>query len=171
MNDANRFYGKYRGTVTNNVDPLRIGRVQITVPDIPHVLSTWAMPCVPLAGLQTGMYMVPPMGAGVWVEFEQGDPDHPIYVGGWWGSAAEVPATAALTTPGLSVFVLQSQAPSQNAVVVSDVPVPPMLLGGIMLKAGLSSVTVDPSGVTITAPKIQINGLTIVNNGALTVTL
>jgi hypothetical protein len=171
MNDASRFYGKYRGTVVNNADPQRIGRVQVTVSDIPQVVSSWAMPCVPLAGLQTGMYMIPPVGAGVWVEFEQGDPDHPIYVGGWWGSVAEVPATASVTVPGMPVFVLQSQAPSQNAIVVSDVPVPPMLLGGIMLKAGTSSVTVDPSGVTITAPKIQVNGLTIVNNGALTVTL
>ena len=53
------------------------------------------MPCVPIAGKQEGMYMVPQVGAGVWIEFEQGDPDYPIWVGGFWGIAAEVPPAGA----------------------------------------------------------------------------
>ena len=48
--------------------------------------TTWAMPCVPIAGKQEGVYMVPQIGAGVWIEFEQGDPDYPIWVGGFWGA-------------------------------------------------------------------------------------
>ena len=88
-----RFYGKYRGTVLNNVDPLQIGRIQVIVPDVSTILpSSWAMPCAPVAGIQTGVFAVPPIGAGVWVEFEQGDPDYPIWAGCFWGSAAEVPA-------------------------------------------------------------------------------
>ena len=73
------FYGKYRGTVINNVDPLQ---------DRPHPgdgarrhragqPSTWAMPCVPVAGINMGVFTVPPIGAGVWIEFERGDPDYP----------------------------------------------------------------------------------------------
>ena len=46
--------------------------------------TTWALPCVPIAGKQDGVYMVPQIGAGVWIEFEQGDPDYPIWVGGFW---------------------------------------------------------------------------------------
>jgi hypothetical protein len=171
MNEGSKkFYGKYRGMVLNNIDPLKMGRVLVQVSDVSNVIpSSWAMPCVPVAGIQTGIYLIPLIGAGVWVEYEQGNPDYPIWVGCFWGSAAEVPATAALAPPGVPVII--AQTPSQNALVIADVPVPPMFVGGVMLKSGVSMLIVDPTGVTITAPKIQINGVTIINNGALTVTL
>ncbi len=80
--NAQQFYGKYRGTVINNVDPMQIGRIQVIVPDVSTVLPTsWAMPCLPTGGIQMGVLSVPSIGAGVWVEFEQGDPDYPIWVG------------------------------------------------------------------------------------------
>ena len=94
------YYGKYRGTVINNVDPLQIGRIQALVPDVTGVVpSSWALPCAPIAGIQNGMFAVPVIGSGVWIEFEQGDPDYPIYVGGFWGTAAEVPALAPIDSP------------------------------------------------------------------------
>ena len=87
-----RFYGKYRGLVTNNVDPQNLGRLQAMVPEVwgetPGL--SWAVPCAPFAGMQAGFFAVPPMGAGVWIEFEAGDVSRPIWVGGWWGTA-EVP--------------------------------------------------------------------------------
>ena len=87
-----RFYGKYRGIVTNNVDPQNLGRIQAMVPEVwgetPGL--SWAVPCAPYAGTQAGLFAVPPMGAGVWIEFEAGDVSRPIWVGGWWG-VAEVP--------------------------------------------------------------------------------
>src|SRR5262245_37713208 len=87
-----KYYGKYRGSVAQNLDPLQLGRIQVLVPDVSNVaLTSWAMPCVPIAGKQEGTFFVPQVGAGVWVEFEQGDPDYPIWVGGFWGIAAEVP--------------------------------------------------------------------------------
>ncbi len=92
-----RFLGKYRGTVVNNVDPMMTGRIQVLIPDVSNVmLSSWAMPCLPVGGMQMGMFTVPMIGAGVWVEFEQGDPDYPVWVGSFWGNAAEVPALAKL---------------------------------------------------------------------------
>jgi hypothetical protein len=95
MNEAERYYGKYRGTVLNNVDPMQIGRLLVQVPDVTGLTpSSWAMPCFPITGKQMGAYMIPQIGTGVWVEFEQGDPDHPIWSGCWYGSAAEVPALA-----------------------------------------------------------------------------
>lgn len=167
----NRYYGKYRGMVVSNVDPERRGRLLVQVDsDVPGLhVSSWAMPCLPFAGFQMGTYIVPPPSAGVWVEFEQGDPDYPIWTGFWWGSTLEVPATAQATTPGAPVVVLETVA--KNALVVSDVPVPPMKAGGILLRSGPSYVAVDPTGVTIFGPKVTINGVTDINNSALTVTL
>ncbi|HEY9631526.1 MAG TPA: phage baseplate assembly protein V [Coleofasciculaceae cyanobacterium] len=175
MSDGQKFYGKYRGTVVNNIDPLRMGRLQAIVPDVSSLIpSSWAMPCVPWAGLQMGAYVVPPIGAGVWIEFEQGDPDYPVWVGCWWGSAAEVPTLGALTTPGAPVVVIQTV--TQSAIVLSDVPIPPMKAPGAMLISGGSSITLDATGVTITAPTItlmgavNITGVTNINGGALVVT-
>src|SRR3954453_13573302 len=96
-----KYFGKYRGTVISNIDPLQTGRLIVQVPDVLGLIpSSWAMPCVPLAGIQMGVYLVPPVGAGVWVEFEQGDPSYPVWVGGFWGSVAEVPALALAAPPG-----------------------------------------------------------------------
>ena len=97
---TDKLYGKYRGMVLNNVDPEQRGRLQVQVPDVTGLLpSTWSMPCAPIAGLQSGMFALPVIGSGVWVEFEQGNPEYPIWVGCFWGSAAEVPAMALLTPP------------------------------------------------------------------------
>ena len=163
-----KYYGKYRGMVMFNMDPERRGRLLVQVPDVTgYGTSSWALPCVPVGGIQTGMFVVPMQGAGVWVEYEQGDPDKPIWTGCWWASAAEVPATANLTTPGVPVVVIET--PLKNALVICDSPVPPMKGPGLMLRAGPSSITIDPSGVTIIAPLITINGVTNINNGALSV--
>ncbi|MFJ3789662.1 phage baseplate assembly protein V [Kitasatospora sp. NPDC090091] len=141
-----RFYGKYRGTVVNNVDPLGIGRIQAFVPDVSAVLpSSWAMPCVPVAGPQCGVFNVPPVGAGVWMEFEQGDPDHPVWTGGFWGSRAEVPALAQAGVPASPSIVLQTLG--QNTLAISDAPGP---AGGILLKARSgASISVNDQGIVI----------------------
>jgi hypothetical protein len=69
MTDGKKYWGKYRGTVLQNIDPLQAGRLQVVVPDVMSLLpTTWAEPCVPLAGPTgppMGVYMVPPIGAGV----------------------------------------------------------------------------------------------------------
>ena len=101
--NGNKFLGKYRGTVINNIDPEQRGRIQVLVPDVSNIVpSSWAMPCVPVAGIQMGMFTVPPIGSGVWVEFEQGDPDYPVWVGCFWGTAAEVPSLARIVPPAVS---------------------------------------------------------------------
>lgn len=107
-----RYYGKYRGTVINNIDPEQRGRIMAMVPDVLGMTpSSWALPCVPMAGKQQGVFMVPQLGSGVWIEFEQGNPDYPIWVGGFWGVAAEVPALA-LAPPPIP--------PGQNIVMQTD---------------------------------------------------
>jgi hypothetical protein len=170
MSKSKQLFGKYRGTVVDNVDPLFLGRITALVPDVSNLVpSTWAMPCVPIAGKLNGTYVVPQIGAGVWIEYEHGDPDYPIWVGGYWGVAAEVPPLALLAPPGDPPVVINTTL--QNAVVVSDVPVVPMVEGGVMLSSGASYITISPTMVQIVSPTILINGLTIVNDGALAVAL
>jgi uncharacterized protein involved in type VI secretion and phage assembly len=167
---SEKFYGKYRGSVLNNVDALQLGRLQVQVLDVAGLLpTTWAMPCVPVAGIQNGMMALPIIGSGVWVEFEQGDPDYPIWTGCFWGSAAEVPALALATPPGVSAITLQT--PLQNGVTVSDLPGP---TGGIMLKSTTgATLIVNDTGIYIQNGKgaaITLIGPTVtINNGALTV--
>lgn len=151
MPGVRRYYGKYRGVVTNPIDIEKRGRLLVTVPDVygPN-LSTWARPCVPWGGVAMGTYSVPLAGANVWVEFEQGLADYPIVVGYWWGSALDTPTTAKLTTPPAPVFAIESAL--QNAVVVSDGPLPPWLPnGGVLLKSGTNYVAVDQTGVRVVA--------------------
>jgi len=168
MNDK---YGKYRGLVLNNVDPLQMARIQVQVPDALGLgISGWAMPCVPVAGMQAGAYVVPPIGSGVWVEFEGGNTDYPIWCGGFWGSAAEVPALAlAPAIPGSPNIVLQTLG--QNSLVISDVPA----TGGIMLKSTTGAmILVSDVGITISNGKgatIVMTGPTVtINAGALVIT-
>ena len=79
------FYGKYRGTVENPADLQGIGRIQVSVPGVlGDGTLAWAMPCLPGAGPGVGLYAIPPKGAKVWVEFEGGNPDYPIWSGGFW---------------------------------------------------------------------------------------
>ena len=166
---AGPFFGKYRGTVVNNVDPLQIGRIQAIVPDVSIVPSSWAMPCAPVAGINTGIFAVPPLGAGVWIEFERGDPDYPIWVGGFWGTAAETPVMAKIVPPGLSGITLQTTL--KNGIVVSDTPGP---TGGILIQTATgATISVSDVGIIITNGKgaiINMTGPTTdVNVGALTV--
>jgi len=81
-----RFYGKYRGVVERTDDPDSLGRIRAYVPEVLDTeLSPWALPCAAYAGPNVGLYAIPPRGAGVFIEFEAGDPARPIWCGGWWG--------------------------------------------------------------------------------------
>ena len=80
-----RQLGKFRGTVTDNNDPNNQGRIKASVPAVLHdVDSGWALPAVPYAGPGVGTWAIPPVGAGVWIEFEGGDVAYPIWSGCWW---------------------------------------------------------------------------------------
>jgi len=80
----NRYFSKYRGIVTDNVDPTSRGRIKVKVPAVLKDLDVWAMPCVPYAGENIGSYLIPKIKSGVWVEFEGGDSSYPIWTGCFW---------------------------------------------------------------------------------------
>ncbi len=91
---TSRHYGKYRGSVVDNRDPTSRGRLQVMVPALLDQQPVWAMPCVPYAGPNVGFHSLPPLGAGVWVEFEMGDLDLPIWSGCFWGDGELASADA-----------------------------------------------------------------------------
>jgi uncharacterized protein involved in type VI secretion and phage assembly len=165
-----QYLGKYRGTVINNIDPMQMGRIQAMVPDVSNIIPTsFAMPCLPLAGKQMGHFAIPQIGSGVWIEFEQGDPDYPVWTGCFWGSAAEVPALALAGNPASPSIVMQTSL--QNTVMVSDLPGP---TGGIVLKSTTgASIIVNDTGIYIQNGKgasiVMVGPTVTINQGALTV--
>jgi hypothetical protein len=164
-----KYYGKYRGTVVNNIDPMMIGRIQVIVSDVSIIPGSWAMPCVPLAGIQNGFYAVPIIGSGVWVEFEQGDPDYPIWTGCFWGTAAEIPAMALIVPPVVPGITLQT--PLQNGIQVSDVPGP---TGGIVMKSTTGAmIIVNDTGIYIQNGKgasiVMVGPSVTINAGAMVI--
>jgi uncharacterized protein involved in type VI secretion and phage assembly len=170
MASMEKYFGKYRGTVVNNVDPMQMGRLQIIVPDVSNVIpTTWAMPCFPLAGKQMGAYYIPQIGSGVWVEFEQGDSDYPVWVGCYYGSVAEVPTLALAGNPASPNIALQTTL--QNTLIISDLPGP---TGGIMLKSATgATIIVNDTGIYIQNGKgaslVMVGPSVTINNGALVV--
>lgn len=172
---AKKFYGKYRATVIQNVDPEHRGRLQLMVPDVlGPIPSTWAEACTPLAGPTgppMGVYLVPPIGAGVWAEFEQGDVDYPIWSGCRWGAQSDLPTLAAAGNPTDPNIILQSLL--QQSIMISDMP-PSPATGGIILQSTTKAmIVVNDSGIYISNGKgasITLIGPTVtINNGALAV--
>jgi uncharacterized protein involved in type VI secretion and phage assembly len=162
MNDDRKYFGKYRGTVTNNVDPEQRGRVQVSVPDVSgDNTATWALPCVPYAGKGVGLFLIPPTDALVWVEYEQGDTDYPIWTGCFWGEG-DAPASPALAfkkvlktdvgtltlddTPGSGGITLETTAGLKLA----------MDTQGIELSFGSSKVTLSASGVSVNDGALEV---------------
>jgi uncharacterized protein involved in type VI secretion and phage assembly len=158
------FYGKYRGVVTDNNDPQMSGRIRARVPDIyGEQESGWAMPSVPYAGKNVGLFLIPPTDASVWIEFEQGDPDYPIWSGCFW---AEGEAPAQPATPPMKVLKTDV-----GTITLNDTPG----TGGITIEtqAGMkiamtrTSIEIDNGqGGTIKFSGPQVS----INSGALEVT-
>jgi uncharacterized protein involved in type VI secretion and phage assembly len=173
VTEARKFFGKYRGTVVLNVDPEQRGRLQVEVPDVlASVTSTWAEACAPLAGASgnaMGAYMVPPVGAAVWVEFEHGDPNYPIWVGCRFPSSSDVPSAASDGVPGDANIIIQSL--SQHMIMISDVPGS----GGITLQsAGGAQISITDTGITLSSgdggTTISMTEASVdINSGTLTV--
>jgi len=124
---------------------------------------------VPVAGINMGVFTVPPIGSGVWIEFEKGDPDYPIWVGGYWGSAAETPAMAKAVPPAVAGITLQTTL--KNGITISDTPGP---TGGILIQTTTGAmISVSDVGITISNGKGAVITLlgptTDINAGALTI--
>jgi len=164
---SNQFYGKYRGKVTDIQDPLMTGRIRAKVPDVMGDLeSGWAMPCAPFGGSGMGFFALPKVGAGVWIEFEHGDPDYPIWSGCWFGSAADIPPP--VLAPPYKKVLLKTEG--GHSIILDDTPG----IGGITLEtSGGQKIVMNATGIEIDngmGGKIKMTGPQVsVNDGALDV--
>ena len=152
-----QYFGKYRGTVVNNIDPMQQGRIQVSVPSVlGGGQLSWAMPCVPYAGSGVGLFLIPPVDANIWVEFEAGDPDYPIWSGCFWG-IGEVPALPAIA----EMKVLKTDS---CTITLNDLPG----IGGvtietmtgmkiIMTATGLEIDNGQGGSIKMTGPQVSVN--------------
>ncbi|MFN2224900.1 MAG: phage baseplate assembly protein V [Anaerolineae bacterium] len=140
------FYGKYRGKVVNNVDPLMLGRILPLVPAVSELPLTWAMPNVPFAGQGQGFFALPPIGANVWIEFEGGDPNYPIWTGCFWGDG-QVPASPAVPT----TVMLKTEL---ITLTLDD------LKGELKLEArtpgGVQTIEMTPAGIKLSSDEVTV---------------
>jgi uncharacterized protein involved in type VI secretion and phage assembly len=164
-----RYYGKYRGTVSNNIDPLNQGRLLVQVPAVSNIIpSSWALPCLPFAGTLSGFFVLPAINSAVWVEFEGGDVRKPIWTGGFWAEG-QIPPLALAAPPALQQLTIQTTA--GNTLLVSDVPGP---TGGILLQTVAGAfISISDTGIIISngqGATIAMTGPAVtVNQGAMEV--
>jgi uncharacterized protein involved in type VI secretion and phage assembly len=157
------FYGKFRGQVTDNRDPLSLGRLQVKVDDVfGDNSSGWALPSLPYAGAGVGLFVLPPNGAWVWVEFEHGEPEYPIWTGCFWADG-QVPGSSG--APEIKLFKTDS-----TTITIDDTPGS----GGVTIEIeNGAKIVLDSSGISIDngqGATIQLSGPQVsINDGALEV--
>ena len=161
------FFGKYRGQVTNNVDPEMRGRIQVQVPAVlGEGRNSWALPATPYGGDGVGFFAIPPVGANVWVEFEAGSPDSPIWTGCFWG-LGEAPAQPALPfvkvlqtdhimlklddTPGAGGFTLEVKAPVAPGTITLA-----CTTTGVEISVGAAKIALTPASVSINDGALEV---------------
>ncbi|SFN33230.1 hypothetical protein SAMN05216386_0522 [Nitrosospira briensis] len=158
------FHGKFRGVVSNNSDPNNMGRIRARVPDVfGENESGWALPALPYAGKSVGLFLIPPANASVWIEFEHGDPEYPVWTGCFWAQG-EVPASPA----NADMKVLKTNVAT---ITIND----SAGSGGITIEttAGMK-IVMDSSSIEVTngqGASVKLSGNQVsINSGALEVT-
>ncbi len=172
----NSYFGKYRGLVKNVDDPLKIGRVTATVPEVlGEQESTWAVPAVPFAGKKHGLVLLPEVDDGVWIEFEAGDISRPIWTGCWWATdelddVSKTKTRALVTTKGHKLVLDDDQNEirllhSKGAEIKMTDDDITLTIGGTEIKLTKNDLTLKSGSGQI---KLSASGVNV-NNGALKV--
>lgn len=173
-----KYYGKYRGSVEDNADPKKLGRLKLRIPSVLGTTSSdWALPCLPFGGLaDQGLFSVPEAGAAVWVEFEEGDLRQPIWTGTFWQNEGDTPEEAALDEPTTRLL----KTPGGHLLQFDDKSGEEQILlhhaGGAELgidkngsiaitDAGGATVTLDAEAGEITIEDANGNTLTMTSSG------
>jgi len=170
MKERKRYYGKYRGLVTQPADLGMKARLtaMVTIGGTP--VPVVAEACVPFGGLGSGFYAMPPVGAGVWIEFEEGDLNKPIWTGSWWAEG-ELAASLGTVAP-LQALPVVIQSIGRNHIVLGSTPADGIRIETARGPAG-PSIVINATGVIISdgaGGMITLtSGVVTVNQGALIV--
>src|SRR5262245_20305776 len=150
-----RYFGKYRGQVTDNSDPDNLGRVKVKVPRLLGDEETgWALPAFTYGGAaEQGLFAVPDVGAGVWIEFEGGDLSYPIWSGTWYTTGAvpesAQPAQKVLKTKSGHKIVLDDDG---GSVEITDSNGNSIAMDSSVVKISVGSA----AKIVIEAPQIEL---------------
>jgi len=162
MNGAGQFYGKLRGVVSDNGDPNNLGRIRAKVPDVyGEEESGWALPSVPYAGKSVGLFLVPPTNALVWIEFEHGDPDYPIWSGCFWADG-EVPVSPAsadkkvLKTGAGTITLDDTQGSTSITIETTNSLKLKMDQQGIEISNGSQKIMISSSSVSVDDGALEV---------------
>lgn len=140
---SNQYFGKYRAKVVEVSDPEKRGRIRVRCPKVlGEAKSSWCEPCVPVAYDFGGDFNIPKIDEFVWVEFEEGNPNKPIYTGGLWSKekspSSEYDVDSRLITWGKCKIKMSKD----------DV---------ITISVGGSVVTIKESSIKVESPRIDLN--------------
>jgi cytoskeletal protein CcmA (bactofilin family) len=147
-------------------------RLLCDIPTLPGMLLNWALPCVPYAGLEQGFFALPPIGANVWIEFEQGNPNYPVWTGCFW-EVGEIPLAIELSPedPSLvkvfrSAFctLMMNDTPETGGITLSvidpavDVPVTLVMSSeGLEINVGVVNFTMNPeAGIALNVAETAV---------------
>ena len=162
MNGQRPFYGKFRGVVSDNGDPNNLGRIRAKVPDVyGDEESGWAIPSVPYAGKSVGLFLVPPTNALVWIEFEHGDPDYPIWSGCFWADG-EVPVSPAsadkkvLKTGAGTITLDDTQGSTSITIETTNSLKLKMDQQGIEISNGSQKIMISSSSVSVDDGALEV---------------
>src|SRR5262249_34695448 len=146
---------------------------QVKVPAVLGDAAVWAMPCVPYAGPSVGFLSIPAPKTGVWIEFEAGDHNFPIWVGCFWAdNEAPESADPDIKTWVTKLCVVRPDAKNDAIKVNNGNSVSIELTAEAVAKAGNISHTVSKSTVVSDAGhgKVEVSSASVkVNGGALEV--
>lgn len=167
MSSPGRYYGKYRGTVADNQDPNNQGRISANVPGVlEDQTSAWAMPCVPYAGTASdksplGFFFIPPIGANVWMEFEDGDITKPVWSGCFWDGNGGPTQDSSTNTKVLKTDKVTITIDDSTGSLTMETP-----STGFKIVVDSTGITLscDPNSVQVTTSSVSVN------DGALEVT-
>jgi len=163
------YFGKYRGIVTNVDDPANQCRIQATVASVlGEVTSGWALPAAPFAGDQHGVVMLPKVGSGVWIEFEAGQLDHPIWSGAWWAAGQrpdpQGPGVRVIVSEHGHKVILDDEADELKLVHAGG---PEITMTGteIVIKCGACEIKVSNQSISLNNGMIKVGpaGVSLVN--------
>ena len=139
---ANQYFGKYRAKVVDVKDPEKRGRIRVMCPKVlGDAKSSWCEPCVPLAYDKGGDFAIPKLNEFVWIEFEEGKPNNPIYTGGLW-STNKSPSSSYATGSRLITW---------GACRIT------MTGSSLILSVGSSKVTITGNNIKLSSAKVELN--------------